>query len=70
MSKTANTATQASVNEPVVCCVCGQTVSGSKPLEICVNLPDGATQQLWAHGKCFAGALHSSVPFLPEEIDG
>ncbi len=48
-----------------MCCICGEPIQGSRPLPIQVSLPDGATQQLWAHGACFAGVLHESVPFIP-----
>jgi hypothetical protein len=39
-------------------------VVGEVPLHIVLDLPGGASQDLWAHGRCFGDRLHPSVPFL------
>ena len=53
------------------CCFCGESVSGEALLHIVLDLPRGASQDLWAHGQCFADRLHPSVPFLtPDEYLG
>jgi len=46
------------------CCFCGLSVVGEVPLHIVLDLPGGASQDLWVHGRCFGDRLHPSVPFL------
>jgi hypothetical protein len=36
-------------------------------LSLIVRLPEGASQELWPHGKCLRRAVHPSVPMLPPE---
>ena len=47
-----------------VCCFCSLAISGERPVEITVDLGEGETQGLWAHGACLANRLHSSAPTL------
>ena len=55
---------------PVQCCFCGEMIVGEPPLDIQLRLPEGASQNLFSHGKCFKANLHSSVPFLtPAEFE-
>jgi hypothetical protein len=52
----------------VQCCFCGQRISDETPLHILLDLPQGASQELWSHGSCFGSKLDPSVPFLtPDE---
>jgi hypothetical protein len=52
-----------------MCCFCGEysPIASDDFLSLIVNLPDGATQQLWAHGECLRRAVHPSVPMLPPD---
>jgi hypothetical protein len=52
------------------CCFCGQPIIGEQPLIMHLELPQQASQSLWAHGECMRSKLHPSVPFLtPKEHD-
>jgi len=52
-----------------MCCFCGEyaPIDSADFLPLIVNLPEGASQQLWAHGECLRRAVHPSVPMLPPE---
>jgi hypothetical protein len=59
------------MDEPpnAMCCFCGEfaPIGSDDFLSLVVNLPDGASQELWAHGECLRRAVHPSVPMLPPE---
>ncbi len=52
-----------------MCCFCGNYAPiGSDDLfSLLVSLPQGASQELWAHGECLHRAVHPSAPVLPPE---
>jgi hypothetical protein len=52
-----------------MCCFCGEHApEGSDDfLALVVKLPEGASQELWAHGECLRRMVHPSVPMLPPE---
>lgn len=52
-----------------MCCFCGEYApTGSDDFfSLLVRLPDDASQELWAHGKCLRRAVHPSVPMLLSE---
>lgn len=52
-----------------MCCFCGEyaPIGSDDFLSLIVNLPEGATQGLWALGECLRRAVHPTVPMLPPE---
>ena len=52
-----------------MCCFCGEgaPIGSDDFLSLIVILPEGASQELWAHGECLRRAVHPSVPMLPPE---
>ena len=54
--------------EPVCCCFCGQFLRFVDAVRLIASTEDmGQEQQkLFAHKKCLARVLHSSVPLHPD----
>ena len=52
-----------------MCCFCGEyaLIGSDDFFSLLVSLPEGASQELWAHGECLRQAVHPSVPMLPPE---
>lgn len=52
-----------------MCCFCGEyaPISSYDFLSLVVNLPEGASQELCAHGECLRRVVRPSVPMLPPE---
>lgn len=61
---------------PHVCCFCGEPIAKDadpEALELAVrNLwshgKDVPVQALFAHSKCAASRVHSSIPFVPDAL--
>jgi hypothetical protein len=52
-----------------MCCFCGEYASNGSDdfFSLIVNLPEGASQELWVHGDCLRRAVHPLVPILQPE---
>jgi hypothetical protein len=50
------------------CCFCGESLAQAEGLSITLDLPDGASQHMYAHAACFSQRLHPSVPFLADNV--
>lgn len=54
--------------EPVCCCFCGQSLRYADAVQLVASMEDMGheRQKFFAHKKCLARVLHSSVPLHPD----
>ena len=52
-----------------MCCFCGEyaPIGSDDFVSLIAGLPEGASQELWAHGEYLRRVVHLSVPMLQPE---